>query len=195
MIFFGRIEFGSRRHFGYHRRGICSRAVQFFYFCQGLFLLFRREPENGRPVLGADVRSLAVERGWVVVGKKNVQQLVVGDHFVVKDDFDRFGVAGAAGTDLPVVRVFRLSAGVADGSGHNSRHGVEHRLNSPEAAGGENGLRYAHFFLPFDLFFFEYKYESKVFQSGNVFSSRSAPESSQNHRRGILRRRFLFVNP
>ena len=70
MIFFGRIEFGSRRHFGYHRRGICSRVVQFFYFGQGLFLLFRREPENGRPVLGADVRSLAVERGRVVVGKK-----------------------------------------------------------------------------------------------------------------------------
>ena len=68
----------------------------------GLRLLLRRVEEDGRAVLRAPVRALAVEGGGIVQGEEGVEQLLVADLGGVEFQLDHFGVAGLVGADVPV---------------------------------------------------------------------------------------------
>src|ERR1017187_1798028 len=67
-----------------------------------LRFLFRRVEEDGRSVLRAPVRTLAVEGGGVVQGEERVEELLVGDPGRVEVQFNNFCVAGLVGADVLV---------------------------------------------------------------------------------------------
>src|SRR5690606_19896050 len=87
-----------------------------------------------RAVLRADVRSLPVERRWIVDRKENLQQLLVGNHLRVEGDLDRLRVTGCTGADLLVGRVFYVAARVPRNDFRHPAQLVEDRLQTPETA-------------------------------------------------------------
>ena len=65
--------------------------------------------EYGRTVLGAMIGSLGIQLGRVVRhGKKNLRIVSHGHLLRIICDFDGFGVASIALTDLIVKRLFRI---------------------------------------------------------------------------------------
>jgi len=59
-----------------------------------------------------------------MIGKEYVKQLIVGNQIGIKNHFNRFGMAGVAGTNLLVVGVCGLSAGITDRGGNNAGNGI-----------------------------------------------------------------------
>ena len=92
---------------------------------------------DGRAVLAADVRALAVPLRGVVRAPKQVEQRVVGDLRWVELDLDRLGVAGRVGADVVVGGVLGMPAGLADAGAGDAGDLAEGRLDAPEAAGCE----------------------------------------------------------
>ena len=62
--------------------------------------------KNGGAVLGADVGPLLVKRGGVVGGPEDIEKDGIGNDMRIKGNLDGFGVAGGAGRDGVVVRIF-----------------------------------------------------------------------------------------
>ena len=94
--------------------------------------------EDGGAVGGAGVRALAVERGGVVDGEEDAEELAVGEARGIVDDFDGFGVVGGLGGDVVVVGGAGGAAGVAGGGGEDAFDALEDGLRAPEAAAGED---------------------------------------------------------
>ena len=98
--------------------------------------------EDGRAILRADIRALAVELGRIVRDREiDLQQAAEAHLARIVGHAHRFGVPGAAAADLLVLRGRLLAAGIA---GHRAGHAVdvlEHALHAPEAAAGENDGR------------------------------------------------------
>ena len=67
-----------------------------------LGLLLRRVEEDGRAILRAPVRALAVEGSGVVECKKRVQELLKADLRGVEIYLDDLGVAGLVGANVLV---------------------------------------------------------------------------------------------
>lgn len=115
VVFFGAVEGGGGLHFGddgtIEDAGFFERGDGFarFGFLFGIVI------ENRGAVLRADVGSLAIERGGIVVLKKRGDEFAIGNLSGVEFDFDGFGVAGRAGADVFVGGIFFRAAGVADG--------------------------------------------------------------------------------
>src|SRR3989475_6769484 len=106
-------------------------------------LLVRRVVEDRRPVLRADVMTLAVERGRIVDREEDLKQLAEGDHLGVERDLHRLGVAGAACADRLVSRIRALPADVAGLDRLDALHPVIDRLQAPEAPAGQRGYFFA----------------------------------------------------
>jgi uncharacterized membrane protein (UPF0127 family) len=141
MVFFGTPE-GLGRHDlgddgpGESRLRVITRGFRFGF-------LLRRMEEDGRAVLVADVRPLAVQRGWVVIIPENLEQVVIADDFGIESDFDHFGVARAIGTDVFIGRVIQLASGIADRRGFDARQTPERGFDAPKTACPERGLLHA----------------------------------------------------
>src|SRR3712207_3712796 len=97
--------------------------------------------EDGRPVLAADVVSLAHALRRVVVLPEDLQQSFVAGHRRVEHDAHRLGVSGSTGARLLVRRVRGEAALVADRGCPDARLLPERLLLAPEAAEGELGPR------------------------------------------------------
>ena len=95
--------------------------------------------EDGGAVGGAGVRALAVERGGVVDGEEDAEELAVGEARGIVDDLDGFGVVGGLGGDVVVVRGAGGAAGVAGGGGDDALDALEDGLCAPETSAGEDG--------------------------------------------------------
>ena len=106
-------------------------------------LLVRRVVEDRRPVLGADVMALAVERRRVVDREEDLEQLAVGDDVGIERDAHRLGVAGAARADRLIGRIRVLPADVAGLDRLDALHPVIDRLQAPEAPAGQRGYFFA----------------------------------------------------
>src|SRR5437870_3648848 len=106
-------------------------------------LLGRRVVEDRRPVLGADVMALAVERGGVVDGEEDFEEVPVGDDAGIERDLHRLGVARAARADRLVGRIRGLPADVAGLDRLDAFHPVIDRLQTPEAPSGQRGYFFA----------------------------------------------------
>ena len=94
--------------------------------------------EDGGAVGGADVGALAVERGGVVDGEEDAEELAVGEARGIVDDFDGLGVVGGFGADVVVVGGAGGAAGVAGGGGDDAFDALEDGLRAPETAAGED---------------------------------------------------------
>ena len=67
--------------------------------CLGFFFLRRGMVENNGSVLCADVKSLAVNLGWIVEAEKVFQKLLVADDRRIKSDFNGFSMPCFSRTD------------------------------------------------------------------------------------------------
>ena len=95
--------------------------------------------EHGRAILGPHVRTLAVELGRVVGhAEEDLQQLIVGDPRRVVHHQNGLGVPGRARAHLLVGRRPDLASGVPRDRGRNAVEVVEHGLDAPETAAGED---------------------------------------------------------
>ena len=88
-------------------------GVQIFDELLGSLLLLIVMVEDGGAVLGAHIRALAIERGGIMNGEENVQQILVGDKTRVKVDLHHLGMPSVAAADFAVRRVWHTSASVA----------------------------------------------------------------------------------
>ena len=86
--------------------------------------------EDGGTVGGAGVRALAVERGGVVDGEEDAEELAVGEARGIVDDFDGFCVVGGFGGDVVVVGGAGGAAGVAGGGGEDALDALEDGLRA-----------------------------------------------------------------
>ena len=138
MVFFGAPEGLGRRDLGDDGPGeprLRSIARGFRFG----FLLGRME-EDGRAVLRADVRSLPVQSGRVVIIPEDFEQVVIVDDLGIEGDLDYFGMAGAICADVFIGGVIELAAGVPDLRGFDARQTPELGFDAPKAACPECSL-------------------------------------------------------
>src|SRR5947209_11230743 len=100
MILLRPQERRRRRDLGNERPAEAAAGLVLRFRRLGCDLLLGRVVEDGGAVLRAPIGGLAVERGWVVVGPEDVEELVVGDLGRVVLHFDDLGVAGAVSADV-----------------------------------------------------------------------------------------------
>src|SRR5580700_6709416 len=83
--------------------------------------------------------SLAVEVGGIVAhGKKDHENLPIGNLRRIEDDLHGFSVASLSGADILVVGRFCCAAGIAGCRGDHTFQVLEDSLNAPEAATGKD---------------------------------------------------------
>jgi uncharacterized membrane protein (UPF0127 family) len=99
--------------------------------------------EDGGAVLVADVRSLPVQRGRVVIIPEDFEQVVIADDLGSEGDLDHFGVAGTIRADIFIGGVIQFAASIADGSGFDARQTPERGFDAPKTACTECGLLHA----------------------------------------------------
>ena len=116
------------------------RLLQRFFRGLRRGLLLRRVEEDGGTVLRAPVRSLAVELRGVVVLPEDFQQVCVAHLRRIVLDLNRFGVAGAIGTNFFVGGIVGVSAGIAHAGGYYAGHLAEGGFDSPETSRCECGF-------------------------------------------------------
>ncbi len=105
----------------------------------GFLALAIVERKDRRAVLGADIVALPVELGRIVGAEEDVEDLGIGNRRGIEFHLDRFGMAGAARTDLLVGRVLDIAADIAAFDLLDADDIVEHRLGAPEASARDNG--------------------------------------------------------
>jgi len=140
MIVLGGVEIFEGLDFGDDGAGVNLGNVELGEVGLGDAPLFVARVEDGRAVLRASVRPLAISlRGIMGDGEENHQQPAVGDFGSVVSDADGFGVAGDAHADTFVGTGFDEAAGVTGSDGLDALQVFEDSLDAPEAAAGENG--------------------------------------------------------
>jgi len=137
MVFLGAVEGRRRLDGGDDRPAEALRRCERGDGGLCLRLLLARVDEDHRTVLGAEVRSLAVEGGGIMVGEEDFEQPPIGDALRVEGDLHHLGMAGVAAAHIMVARLGEGAAGVADGGVAHPGQGAEDRLDAPEAAGTE----------------------------------------------------------
>ncbi len=90
-------------------------------------------------VLRADIVSLAVEGGGIVIGEEDLQKFPVGDFLRVEGDLDDLCMTGLAGANLFVGRVIKVPAGIARFDFGNSEEIVIDRFQAPETSSSKCG--------------------------------------------------------
>src|SRR5262245_37002877 len=132
VVFFRTVESGGRSNFGDDRPGEAALLLGLGGLRSGLLL--GGMEEHGRTVLRAYVRTLAIQRGRVVILPKHIEQLAVGYARGIKFDLDHFGVTGSIGADVAIGGVRKRAAHVADRGIDNSGNTPESSFDPPEAA-------------------------------------------------------------
>ena len=140
MIIFSRIE-------GLERRKLCDDGVEEELFGGKLrdnffrlSLLLSGGVENSRAVLGAHICALAVERGRVVDGEEDVQNISKRDGGGVEGDSDHLGMPCGAAANLFIGGVRTFAAGIARDNVCDAPDLVIDRFEAPETSAGKHGL-------------------------------------------------------
>ena len=116
------------------------RGVELRDIGGGDFLLLVRGVEDGRAILCADVRSLAIVLCWIVRDtEENHQQLAVCDFRWIVDNASALGVAGRASADQVIVWVIDVAAAVSGSDFLNADDVFKDSLRAPKAAAREDG--------------------------------------------------------
>jgi len=73
--------------------------------------------ENGGAILGAAIRALGIEGGWVMRAIEILDEFIIGDLAWIKLDPECLGMIGVSGADLMIGRVcdIGISASVSNG--------------------------------------------------------------------------------
>lgn len=138
VVFFGGIEC---RGFGDFRMDACVEFLRHAFLARSSKSpLFYIVIENRRAILVAIIAKLAVRFRRIDVVPKDRQQRLVADLLGVVNDLHRFDVAGAAGGNLLVRRVFHPATDVARGGRDHPVELVVWRFHAPETSSGKRGF-------------------------------------------------------
>src|SRR4051812_12581576 len=96
--------------------------------------------ENHRPILRSDVRSLPIERGWIVVRPKNIQKLLIADLSRIEFRLHHLCMPGLIGTDILITGFFFAPTGITDRRCGDAFEITKCLLYSPKAASAEGGF-------------------------------------------------------
>src|SRR5689334_18087705 len=91
--------------------------------------------ENRGAILLAEVRTLAVQLGWIVVLPENIEQIFIGNSGGIVINLDRFRMAGGIRANVFVRGVLHLAADVTDSGSRYAWNLTEGRFNAPETSG------------------------------------------------------------
>src|SRR5580658_9538966 len=138
VVVFGAMELRGGGDLG-HNPVLVTRLHFLLGRLGGGLLLWRME-ENRGPVLGPDIRTLAIERGWIVIVPEHFKKIAVGYLRRIVLHLDHLRVAGPAGAHVFVGGVGMMSAGIAHGGREDSGRLPERRFHAPETAGAECSL-------------------------------------------------------
>src|SRR5437016_415978 len=95
--------------------------------------------ENGRAILCASVASLAIDRGRVVKGEEQLQDLAIGNHGRVEGDLDHLDMPGVAGAHFLIRGAGNHTAGVARYDLVHAAELLEDGFDAPETTAAEGG--------------------------------------------------------
>ena len=144
MFGLGLVESLQRFHLGDDLVVVDALGLQFLDERFGLLLLGVIVREDGRPVLGADIRPLTVELGRIVNRKQDFQQVDVLDDALIVLDLDDLGVARVARTDPPIARIVGVAASVARRDFVDASQLFKWGFDTPETAAAKRCLRCGH---------------------------------------------------
>ena len=127
---------------GFDLRHNCSPELAcFFQVFLRIFrfrFLFRRMIENYRTVLGADIGSLPIRCGRIVIGPKNVQQVAIRNPCRIIFYLHDLGVPGPIRANIFVSRILSGSAGVADRRAYDALQPAEGLFHTPKTSGAKS---------------------------------------------------------
>jgi len=103
----------------------------------GAGFLLGRTVKDRRAILSAHIGTLPVQRGRVVDGEEDIEEILKRDHLPIKRDLNSLGVPGVAIADLAVARVDHTAAGVAGFDMLDALELIVDRFQAPEAAAGQ----------------------------------------------------------
>src|SRR6516165_960969 len=96
--------------------------------------------EDRRAILRADIHSLSVERGRVVRGKEDVEDVAERNVGRIEGNLQHLSMASGAGADLLVGRLGYAAAAVARFDPLHAAQLLEDCFQAPEAAASQRGL-------------------------------------------------------
>src|SRR5947207_10019016 len=91
VVLFGAPERGRGLDARYDRA--FEAAGERFFFCARGTLLLGRVNEDHRAVLRPRIRSLTVQLGRIVILKKNIEQLLIGNSLWIEGHLHHFGMS------------------------------------------------------------------------------------------------------
>src|SRR5262249_43983120 len=119
---------------GHDRVRPLSRRVQFGDDLFGGGTLVVRSIENDRAVLGADIVSLPIQRGWIVEGEKDLKQLAVAELVRIEGNAHYFHMAGIAGANLAICWIIDVPTHVTGFDRLHTFKAVKDCFQTPEAS-------------------------------------------------------------
>src|SRR5215213_6663758 len=93
--------------------------------------------KDGRAILRAGIGTLSIERGRIVDGKEDLQQLLERGLLRIENDLNHLGVAGRSPAYLFIRRVGQVASRVAGSHFFDAAQVIEDRFQAPEASSGE----------------------------------------------------------
>ena len=90
--------------------------------------------KNHGPILIADIGSLAIQRGGIVIRPENIQQLIVTHDSRIEFHLHNFGVTGRMTAHIFVSGVLGFAAGVTDQGLFHTRNRAKSRFHAPETS-------------------------------------------------------------
>src|ERR1700730_5546670 len=93
--------------------------------------------EDDRTILRADVRTLAVQRGGIVVRPENIEELLVAHERWIELDLHHFGMASLVRAHVFVSRILCCTAGVSDRRVRHAARGTKGCFHAPETTRAE----------------------------------------------------------
>src|SRR5207244_8502171 len=137
MVLLGSVEGLQRRDFGHDRPVPNSGLVDLSDDLPRRLFLLRRGVEDRGSILGADVATLSIQRGRIVDGEEDPQDVRERDDAWVERNLHGLGVARRVRADGLVGGVREPTAGISNLHFLDAAELLEHRLKAPETSAGE----------------------------------------------------------
>src|SRR5579872_5346084 len=119
MVFFGPPKLRGRLYGRHYRPPVGTGFFERVLGRLGGGFLLGRVKEDYRAILRSYVRTLTVQRGWVMIFPEHSQQLLIGNLRRIEFHLDHFRVAGMVRADVLIAGLGERSSHIADGSGSN----------------------------------------------------------------------------
>ena len=132
MVILGRIKRWGRRDLGHDWLLKTAALVEGRLSLLGGGLLLRRVIKNYGPILVANIRPLAIQRGRIVIRPEDVEQLIVTDDRWIELYLHHFGVPGIVAAYIFVGRILLRAARVPDRCIRHTARRAEGGFHSPE---------------------------------------------------------------